>query len=110
MKIKKLYKSGTNKNNRRVWIEGKVLLDIGWTKGTKLHKRIVTQFGTDRESLVLEPDPDGRHRVAGADTRPIIDLNGRYLNDLFGSNTHFLAFFNENGKHIVILPTTEAGE
>lgn len=108
--MKKIYKSGTNKGNRRVWIEGSVLLDMGWTRGTKLQKRLVTQFGTDRESLVLEPDQNGGHRVAGTDKRPIIDLNGKYLNDLFGSRTHFTAYFHKDGNHIVILPCNEAGE
>lgn len=108
--MQKIYKSGTNKGNRRVWIEGKVLLDMGWTRGTRLHRRVVADIvRCGRDSLVLAR-LDGQHRVAGTDKRPIIDLNGKYLNDLFGSRTHFLAYFHPNGESIVIHPCDEAGQ
>ena len=119
--MKKIYKSGTNKGNRRVWIEGKVLLDMGWTRGTRLHRRVVPDIvSAGRDSLVLARLDGidlsgiglmrGQHRVAGTDKRPIIDLNGAYLNDLFGSRTHFLAYFHPNGESIVIHPCDEAGQ
>lgn len=116
--MEKIYKSGTNKGNRRIWIEGSVLLDMGWTRGTRLQRRFVLGVKSgafcDRKSLVLEPATDGGHRVAGTETRPIIDLNGKYLNELFGDYTHFTAFFCQAGgyqkEHIIITPCTEAAQ
>ena len=105
--MEKIYKSGTNKGNRRIWIEGSVLLQFGFVRGLRFDKAIVA----DR-SIVLSVQPDGKHRVAGTDTRPIIDLNGKYLNDLFGSRTHFRAVFANNsvGQSICCNPCDEAGQ
>lgn len=98
--MQKIYKSGTNRGNRRVWIEGAALLDHQWTRSTPFSKTL-TAPEANHKGMVLVPQRTKRpadaepvkrwHKVAGSDKRPIIDLNGAYLNDLFGSCTHFKA-------------------
>ena len=69
-------KSGTNKGNRRIWIEGARLIDAGLTRGTKLHRLIV-----DGVMYISTAPMDGAtcHTVAGNETRPIIDFNGKWV-------------------------------
>lgn len=124
-KIDKIYKSGTNRGNRRVWIEGSALTAIEWAKGVKFDMRIDQQFGLSSDCLVLvrsnalersadmiERDRADQHkrkrRVAGTETRPIIDINAKFLNGLFGDNTHFRAMGNR--EYIVIQPCDEKGK
>lgn len=124
MKIDKILKAGTNRGNRRVWIEGSALAAIEWAKGVTFDIRIDQQFGLSSDCLVLvrsnalernadiiERDRADQHkrkrRVAGSDTRPIIDINAKFLNDLFGDATHFRAMGNR--EWIVIQPCNEKG-
>ena len=69
-------KSGTNKGNRRIWIEGNRLLDAGLTRGTKLHRLIA-----DGVMYISTAPISGAscHMVAGNETRPIIDFNGKWV-------------------------------
>lgn len=64
---------GSNRGNRRVWIEGKSLESLGWTKGVK-YSRTTTGKG-----FVLSRDTEGKLRVAGGDNRPVLDLCGAYV-------------------------------
>ena len=122
--MQKIYKSGTNRGNRRVWIEGAALLDHQWTRGMPFSKSRVLSGLThkaypdqDGKAMVLIPQRTKRpanaepvkrwHKVAGTDKRPIIDLNGAYLNDLFGSCTHFKATISRDW--IAIQPCNEEG-
>lgn len=110
--MEKIYKSGTNKGNRRIWIEGSVLLQFGFVRGLRFNRLMQS------DRIVLIPHKEGKHRVAGTDKRPIIDLNGKYLNDLFGSRTHFAAKFSPASQPtrlpvkqaINITPCNEAGQ
>tara|TARA_R100001440_G_scaffold58529_1_gene78343 strand:+ start:225 stop:587 length:363 start_codon:yes stop_codon:yes gene_type:complete len=117
--MQKIYKSGTNRGNRRVWIEGAALLDHQWTRGTPFSANLPEpdQYG---KALVLvaqrfkRPADSGGviwherwHKVSGTDKRPIIDLNGAYLNDLFGGCTHFKATISRDW--IAIKPCNEEG-
>lgn len=122
--ITKILKSGTNRGNRRVWIEGGDLAALDWAKGVKFDLRIDQQFGLwsqcliltrsnalERNADIIERDRADQHkrkrRVAGSDTRPIIDINAKFLNDLFGDATHFRAMGNR--EWIVIQPCNEKG-
>ena len=64
---------GTNRGNRRVWIEGKSLANESWNKGTR-YKRIETANGWE-----LVRDDNGPLKIAGGDNRPVIDLCGGYV-------------------------------
>ena len=79
-------KSGTNKGNRRIWIEGVRLLDAGLTRGTKLHRLIV-----DGVMYISTSPMTGAtcHTVAGTPTRPIIDFNGKWLTAFMAGAEYF---------------------
>ena len=53
----------------RLWIEGKSLLLNGWLKGVKYRVEWI------EDTLIYTKDNDGTRKVAGTDTRPIIDTN-----------------------------------
>tara|TARA_Y100001963_G_scaffold110365_1_gene152622 strand:- start:216 stop:554 length:339 start_codon:yes stop_codon:yes gene_type:complete len=105
-------KSGTNKGNRRIWIEGQRLLDAGLVKGTALH-RLMNGNGT----MTLSTRPmDGarRHTVSGKGTdHPILDLSGKWVTAFIGDHTHFTVEVRTDamdGAHqvlaLIITPTT----
>jgi len=64
---------GTNRGERRVWIEGPILAANGWTAGTR-YNRTVDEF-----RIHLTPAVDGRYKVSGTADRPIIDLGGQWM-------------------------------
>lgn len=107
-RIDKIYKSGTNRGNRRVWIEGSALQALQWERGTRFDIERQQQFGLVSDCLVLVRTVRGKRRVAGTDTRPIIDINAKFLNDLFGDCTHFRAIGGSDW--IVIQPCDEEGK
>lgn len=66
---------GTNKGNRRVWIEGDILASNGWTRGTRYDRLVEVETGR----IHLTANPDGKYKVAGTDSRPILDLAGKWM-------------------------------
>jgi len=104
--MEKILKSGINKGNRRIWIEGSILIQNHWHNGQRFNKRI------EGGILTLISESKGQHKVAGTATRPIIDLNGKYLNEFMGDHTHFaVQFFDVSTfvKLILIHPCNEGG-
>ena len=87
-------KSGTNRNQRRLWIEGTRLLDAGLTKGTALY-RTMHDDGTMTLSTAKVTRRDGepaakRHTIAGKGTgHPVLDLCGKWVTAFMGDHTHF---------------------
>ena len=86
----KTLKSGTNKGNRRVWIEGDFLTVNGLRRGNKLVRTMVDG------ALILTPvsndapkaKGEKRHSIAGTASRPIIDLSGAWVSDFMDGRTH----------------------
>ena len=66
-------KIGTNRGNRRAWIEGDILAHAGWARGIR-YTRTVTA-----EAIVLVRDDAGARKVAGTPSRPIVDLCGAWV-------------------------------
>lgn len=91
--VKKTYKVGSNRGHKRVWIEGKMLLDFGFRKGRVFSRVMHQELKYIKMELIADPYY-GKHRVAGTEERPIIDLNGHYLCELFHGYTHYEATFN----------------
>ena len=92
-------KSGTNKGNRRIWIEGARLTDAGLPHGTLLTRTM------DGGILRLTTDPTAtgrRHRIAGTPERPILDLCGQWVTKFMDGRTHFAATLEPGG--ITITP------
>jgi hypothetical protein len=92
------YTSGTNKGNRRIWIEGNRLAAIGATKGNTF-SRTMQADGTMR--LQIGSTHKG-HRIAGNVERPIIDLCGQWVTRFMGSAVTFSATFTKGA--ILIAP------
>jgi hypothetical protein len=80
-------RSGLNKGNRRIWIEGTRLLDAGLIKGTALYR----MMDADGSMILTNVEIGGakRHTIAGNDARPILDLCGKWVTAFIGDHTHF---------------------
>tara|TARA_Y100001938_G_C8042376_1_gene406855 strand:+ start:467 stop:817 length:351 start_codon:yes stop_codon:yes gene_type:complete len=90
-------KSTTNKGNARVWIEGKDLIAFGVSKGDRFDKYILNNM------VVLKFNSEGRNKVSGTDTRPVIDLNGKFLNPyLLGSDFYRVGFIKASETSLFI--------
>jgi len=106
----KLFRIAYNRGRPRVWIEGKFLTVSGISTGMRFDRTF------DDGAMILTFGPTGKHKVSGTTARPIIDLNGAYLIDLFKLNekieadraTHYRATiyqtvaFEENSLTIYI--------
>ncbi len=95
-------KSGSNRGNRRLWLEGKALHDNGFTVGTMM--QITKKSGC----VLLTSSKDEsvkRIKIAGTRTRPILDLNGKWVSEMMGDHTHFRADILPN-QSIDIYPIT----
>ena len=90
------YTSGTNKGNRRIWIEGNRLAAIGATKGNTF-ARTMQADGTMK--LQIGSAHTG-HRIAGNAARPIIDLCGQWVTRFMGSADTFTATF---GSGVILI-------
>jgi len=78
-----ILKSGVNRGNRRIWIEGNKLIAAGFNCGDRLTRSIVDGV------LTLTRDPEGKHRIAGKPDRPILDCCGQWVTDFIGPCSHF---------------------
>ena len=98
-------KSGSNKGNRRMWIEGSRLADAGLRKGQPL-VRVMNEDG----SLTLTTAPEAvgkRHKIAGTSARPILDLCGMWVTKFIGNrpNFHVQILRSESRTDIIIKPS-----
>ena len=75
--IKTTRRIGSNRGNRRIWLEGtgalKALESLGWIKGTTYKRE------TMPDGFTLTKSAEGRLRVAGSQGRPVFDLCGVYV-------------------------------
>ena len=73
-------KIGLNRGKPRLWLEGKILDDNGFKHGT-VWDAVVFPDPTNPEwpSIDLVAGPLGKRKVAGAEGRPIIDINSKNL-------------------------------
>ena len=75
--IKATRRIGSNRGNRRIWLEGtgalKALDSLGWIKGTTYKRE------TMPDGFTLTKSAEGRLRVAGSQGRPVFDLCGAYV-------------------------------
>ena len=94
----KVFRIAHNRGRPRVWIEGKFLTASGIFSGMRFDRSF------DDGAMILTFGATGKHKVSGSAQRPIIDLNGAYLIDLFKLNetieadraTHYRATIYHN--------------
>ncbi len=92
-------KSGTNKGQRRIWIEGTRLSALGLTRGTRLARHMNPGGVMTLSILVGEPPQGPKHTIAGTVDRPILDLSGKWVTRFMGSAERFMvvAMVGESG-------------
>ena len=105
---KKTFKLGRHRGKFRVWIEGKFLLNAGLSAGMRFNTYI-----TSENDLCLTFEENGKRKISGTAARPIIDINGKYLEEMFTDDenihaTHYIATiyhassFEENSRTLYI--------
>jgi len=83
-------KSGTNKGQRRLWIEGQRLTALGLTRGTRLARHMNPGGVMTLSIIVGEPSKGPKHTIAGTIDRPILDLSGKWVTRFMGSSERFM--------------------
>lgn len=78
-------KLGTHKGLplSRIWIEGKRLSAVGFTRGTLFNK----DFNYLNGVLTLTVSEDGKAKVSGKGDHPLIDMTGKKVAAFFVGNT-----------------------
>ena len=105
---KKTFKLGRHRGKFRVWIEGKFLLNAGLSAGMRFNTYI-----TSENDLCLTFENNGKRKISGSAWRPIIDINAKYLDEMFTDDenihaTHYIATiyhassFEENSRTLYI--------
>lgn len=97
-------KIGKNKGQSRVWLEGKYLAAHGWTKGTTYERD--TSIG----NIVLTKSTLGKLKVAGGVDRPVIDLAGKWVTELFEGHEQVGVIVSDEMITIAPIFKTEEGE
>lgn len=91
-------KLGDHRGNKRLWLEGRRLLDTGAAPGC----RFDATFNHAARELVITITEDGARKVSGktkADRQhPVIDLNGPELGAVFGAGTNRVVAVFEPGR------------
>lgn len=97
-----VFKIGVNKGRPRIWLDGRHLIEAGFTGGTAY--RCESKAGAIL--LWLDLDRPGRLRkVTGRpDGKPIVDMVGADVETAFPGATHVAVFFHPG--RIVIRATT----
>ena len=113
MNTTKTLKSGSNKGNRRIWIEGDLLRDNGIQNGMRFGKAIVYGREEDGDCLTLTICAGGprTHKVAGTAVRPIVDLCGAWVTAFMSDREKFeVTIYGRsdvrNAAEIVIRPVS----
>ena len=72
-------KLGSNRGKTRLWLEGNILENQGWTTGDKFDVILIDGV------LKYVKNPNGSRKVAGKVGRPIIDTNTNTISDTLSS-------------------------
>ena len=94
-------KLGTNKGTplSRIWIEGKRLDSVGFTKGSHYCKF------WENGRLILRLAPGGPLKVSGkGESHPIIDITGKAIVSNFGSKSEYVHVDYSKGGFVIISP------
>lgn len=68
-------KLGANRGKTRLWLEGNILANQGWTTGDRFDVILIDGV------LKYAKNPAGKRKVAGKVGRPIIDTNTNAISD-----------------------------
>jgi hypothetical protein len=73
-------KIGTNKGIARIWLEGKILSENGWSHRDGFN----VKFSPEHKYIQYTKSPEGLRKVAGKVGREIIDTNSKKITECFG--------------------------
>ncbi len=90
---------GLNRGKRRLWIEGKALIEAGLPHGTRWD--LVPFTGLYTSGFYITANPDGARKVSGKPERPVIDISGRTL-DIIPDATAFALSYGVNSGCIKV--------
>ena len=82
----KLFKIGMNKGKKRIWIEGKNLSQFGIKPNARFDRV------SNPNNIQIIFNELGRSKVSGKNEKPIIDLSGNFIAEIFSNKTHY--YFN----------------
>lgn len=96
------YSKLTNhRGNKRIWLEGKRLGDIGFTRG----QTYSVLFNKENKKMVLSLDPDGPKKVSGRKRGekeiPILDLGNAEITEMYSEVSRIRATFMTTGRIII---------
>jgi hypothetical protein len=101
-------KIGANRGKPRIWLEGKILSEKGWNRGTEFFP----SFSEGRIRYIKDSGYVGPgetlgkiRKVAGSETRPVIDTNSVKIQECFGDIARVEVSITEG--EITILPHSE---
>lgn len=89
---------GERKGSLRLWLEGLRLPDVGFDSGTKFNIEPFYELGT----LVLKADENGSNTVSSRQRSkdslrtPIVDINRKELEELFGDGRLLRVMYHDN--------------
>lgn len=72
-------KIGTNKGRPRLWLEGKVLTAAGFNPGDRYDVLLYPAW----PGATLLKKADGNRKVSGKGSKPIIDILGKTIEEIF---------------------------
>jgi hypothetical protein len=73
-------KLGSNRGKTRLWLEGAILENHGWTTGDRFDVILIDGV------LKYAKNPNGKRKVAGKPGRPIIDTNTNAISDTLNAS------------------------
>ena len=88
--IKDLSYNAKNKDTKpvpRFWLDAKELKPFGIKKGDRFDRIISNGI------VIIRFNSDGKRKVSGNDKRPVIDINGAFLEPFFQGATQYKATF-----------------
>jgi hypothetical protein len=89
-------KLGSNRGKTRLWLEGNILENQGWTTGDRFD--VVMIDGV----LKYAKNPNGKRKVAGKPGRPIIDTNTDKLSTTLNAKAGEVVNVSATTKQITI--------
>jgi DNA (cytosine-5)-methyltransferase 1 len=84
------YKLGTHRGNKRLWLEGKKLLDNNFVCDKRYNITYAKNY------IMIEFNEHGTHKINGTVKRPIIDINNRKLSATFNTDMVSVEFDVDN--------------
>jgi hypothetical protein len=101
-------KIGTNRGKRRLWLEGRVLADAGFAPGDKYVRMPSPRTALLVLALVTPPTTAKQYTVSGKGSKPIIDIIGGDIVNVFGADVATVTVTRTEGVPGMLLVRRES--